>query len=166
MTSVTKNKKEKFYYCEYMSKDGLCKESKEENFEKGRYNICRECRRKQSKNYRESFKEEKIKEIDPMENFKFLIKNHTDDKFASLNKSVFKNDEKIDKAIELEYRRSVYLQQCIEKLFFEIEDIKKENEFLKKQVKKLSMKSKSEDNLDFMDNEYNSKILPDLTEMY
>lgn len=159
MSSVTKNKNEKVYYCEYIEKNGMCKETKEENFQRGRYNICLECRKKQSKDYRETFKEEKYKKLDPDKDLKKFTKVLINENFSKINKDVNKLNEKIINAIDLENRRSHYLQQCIEKAFCQIEDLRSENEILKKEIKKLYRKFNIECNSD------KSKILPDLSEL-
>lgn len=68
----------KIHFCKNFNNSIQCGEKDPEKFEKGRYSICKSCRSKNSGEARKDKKkdemEERLKIIDPDEDFKFLFR--------------------------------------------------------------------------------------------
>lgn len=64
----TVDKMPKVYFCDKIFEGKVCGETNQDKFEKGRYSLCKECKKKQVYQIRKSKKEEdkdkKIKEVD------------------------------------------------------------------------------------------------------
>jgi hypothetical protein len=98
----------KVYFCKKQENEVICGETNIDNFEKGRYSICKECRKKELKQYKEKRKEidliEKKKNVDPSSNIQWLIENTIETKPIIEGKSIIVSLEetkrKLDECIE------------------------------------------------------------------
>jgi hypothetical protein len=91
----------KSYFCNKITDGIQCKDINPENFEKGRYSICKKCRIKnvmENKSYRNNMElYDKVKKIDPKEELQLVVEYSLKNKNFTGELSIFDNIEILNK---------------------------------------------------------------------
>jgi hypothetical protein len=164
---MTKN-----HFCTKFKENGdICGEKDKEKFGEGRYSICKECRKLETKRQRDKIKdekkEEKITKIDPDDDLSWLIENKIND--IKINKKSIPDyleylDDKIANFMEKEKRTNRFLLNEISKLIIKNKHLEDENIDMKTELQKIKKQIKSK-NIDIKE-ENCSTGLPSLSEIF